>query len=208
MKYNFKVGTWFGAPIYINIFVSLFVLIYLAQGDVLSAIISGICFVFLMLAHEMGHAWFVKKYGHELIGIHIYPIHGYCEYEFDSTYEPETLIYAGGLIVQAALLIFFIGFLGLLDVLGLQYLQHLMAPIGRVFVQANLLLLVLNSLPIRGFDGFMLWKRLYEIVCDKLNVSPSINFLKRKQRRKPKSKKPKMSPEKVVDLAIERAKRK
>jgi stage IV sporulation protein FB len=201
MKLNYKIAAFLGAPIYINISIILCFFYFWAKGSLWSGIISSVCFLLLMLAHEMGHAWFVKKYHHNLIKIHLYPIHGACEYEYDSLYEPETLIYAGGLIAQAAIFIIFFSFFKWLEFFGFQKAIYLLEPVGVIFIQANVFIFILNSLPIPGLDGHMLWKRFYEYVVGKLRKVSNLQSGSVK-------KKPPVSPEKIVSMAMQRAKRK
>ena len=143
----------------------------------------------------------MKCQNHELIKIHLYPIHGTCEYDYDQNYEPETLIYAGGLIVQAALLVIFMTLFSLLDMFGLWYVEQLLEPVRRVFIETNFILIIVNSLPIAGLDGDMLWRRFGENVRDRFAKFKKHSTIKKK-------KKPLMSPEKIVDIAIQSAKQK
>ena len=201
MKFDYKIATFLGAPIYVNLSVILCFFYFWASVSFWPGIISSICFLLLMLAHEMGHAWFVRKYKHNLIKIHLYPIHGYCAYEYDSRREPETLIYAGGLIVQVALFLIFFLFFKFLEVAGLQQISQLLRPVGVIFIQANFVIFILNSLPIPGFDGYFLWKRLYRYITGKLKIFSRLQSGSG-QKAQP------VPPKKVVDMAIKRAKRK
>ncbi|MDH5179992.1 MAG: M50 family metallopeptidase [Gammaproteobacteria bacterium] len=173
---------------------------YIAHQGVVDGIFAGLAFIVLMLVHEMGHAWFVRKFNHDLIDIRIYPIHGVCHYEHAEHRLPETLIIAGGLIAQAILLVFWSACMGLVLLLKLYSIHHMLQPVSNVFFAMNIIMLVLNSLPIPGLDGFELWQRFWgrlKTVLFRQQPGPD----KKRQSNLESSKK-------VVDLAIKRAQKK
>ncbi len=200
MKINYRVGTFLGAPIVANISIALVFLYFFASKNFIVGLISSVSFLILLLVHEMGHAWYVKKYNHDLVEIKLYPIHGHCLYEYDSRFLPETLIFAGGLIAQSILLLVTISVGLILEALTLDNVLNFLTPVFDVFIRINIFILILNSLPIPGLDGFELWKRLWGKIKEKLQTT-----------RNKSSKKANLLEENannVVDLAIQRAKKK
>ena len=202
LKFKYRLFSFLGAPVYLHV---TFLLVYIfflerSNGDWSFALLSGTTFLCLMLAHEMGHAYFVRKYQHDLTGIKIYPIHGQCEYEIYEEWEPETLIIAGGLIAQILLLIFWFVFINGIQFLGFVYVESLLYPITRVLIDLNILILILNSLPIPGLDGYELWRRFGSYIATHLKRFRT----KENNRPKPVPTNNQDSPEKIVDLALKR----
>lgn len=158
-----------------------------------------ICFLILMLGHEIGLAWYVRKYSHSLIEIKLFPIHGHCLYHYNNRYEPESMIYAGGLIAQLVIFSAWLGFALTLEYFGLWQVLSFIKPASDVFIQINAFIFVLNALPIPGLDGFVLWKRLYKCFMESITRLRIV-----KQKSKPK----RVGTTEIVNLAIEKAKRK
>lgn len=159
MNLNLKIATYKNAPILLHASIVSCFLFFISVYEVPSAIMAGVCFIVLMVAHEMGHAFYVVKYGHHLESIKIYPIHGVCEYSYDSERRLKILIFAGGLLVQFLLFWFFIALNYVLNILSLAEVILYIGPANTVFIQLNFLIFVLNILPIPGLDGFEIWKR-------------------------------------------------
>lgn len=97
MKWNYKAFHYLESPVYLNISVVFVFIYFVIRQGVGDGVLMAVSFLFLMLVHEMGHAWFVRKYGHALVEVKIYPVHGCCRYRYDSNFEIEALVYAGGL---------------------------------------------------------------------------------------------------------------
>lgn len=202
MRFSYQIGKFLGAPINLHVSVALAFVYFMLTRSYLDGAIMATCFLLLMLIHEMGHAWFVKKYGHELIEIKLFPIHGHCSYRYDSRFEPETLIYAGGLIAQILVLILFLALVVLLDFLGLFSILRSIEPATNVFTKLNVFIIIFNSLPFPGLDGFYLWKRLYGILTGNFRKLKRLIKNNRQNKREKQE-----SPEKIVQFAIEKAKR-
>jgi len=158
-------------------------------------------FILLMFLHELGHAYFVRKYGHYLTEIQLFPLHGHCLFEYDPEYELETLIFAGGLIVQTFVLVFWVWVVGVFNFLKWVHLIDLIEPATHIFVHVNVFLLLVNSLPIPGLDGYELWKRLAGKLLNKKNSSNNHKSKKSNNKSTGNIK----DVEKIVDLAIKRA---
>ena len=196
MRAGLKIFEYLGAPVYAHISVLLVFLYFYLKGGLLVCILSGIAFIGLMIVHEMGHAYFVRKYKHKLVEIRIYPLHGLCLYEYDARWLPETLIFAGGLIAQIVILTIWLAVLGFVNLVGLTNVEQLLKPLTNVFIDTNIFVFILNSLPIPGLDGFELWKRFALMIKDKL-LNMRIFPKKKKNNKNP-------APETVVELAIKR----
>lgn len=194
MRAGLRIFGYLGAPVYVHISVLLVFLYFYLKGGIITCIVSGLAFIGLMIVHEMGHAYFVRKYKHNLVEIHIYPLHGLCLYDYDTRWLPETLIFAGGLIAQVILLSIWLAVVGSINLFNFTVAASVLKPLTNVLVDVNIFVLILNSLPIPGLDGFELWKRFFLMVKEKL-----LNIRFTLKKKKPNKK---LESEKVVDLAI------
>lgn len=197
MRAGLKIFNYLGAPVNVHISVVLVFIYFYMNGGIVTCIMSGFAFIALMTIHEMGHAYFVRKYKHDLMEIRIYPILGACLYEYDERYTPETLIFAGGLLAQLVILAVWLAIIGFISIFGLNHLGYTIKPLTNVFIDTNILLLILNSLPVPGLDGFELWKRFIMMIKMKFKKLRSFPENNKKEKYQ--------SPEKVVNIAIKRA---
>jgi Zn-dependent protease len=105
---NFKLVTFFGIPLKLNVFTLLFIIyIYLTnsneliegtplQMDLFATVIFCVMLFFVIL-HEYGHCLMAKKLGWRVNDITIYPIGGIARMEFNvSSSKEEILVTAAG----------------------------------------------------------------------------------------------------------------
>ena len=199
-KYKKKLFSVLGVPVYIHATSVLVLAYFIIAKGFLPGLVATIAFFILMFIHEIGHAFFVRYYKHELDSISLYPLHGICEYYIDERYLPETLIIAGGLIFQAAVGLIWYALIAVLSLLKLNSVISLIEPLTYIFLSINLLAIVINLLPIKGLDGHELWRRLFYAINGKV--------FRFRQKLKQKKRDAQPSPQKVVDIAIAKAKKK
>ncbi len=199
MKASLQLFSYHAAPIKVHGLIVLAFLFFFLKDGIPAGIASGLAFFSLMLSHELGHAYFVKKYGHRLLEVRVYPIHGMCLYEHDARWRPETLVIAGGLLAQLALLICWLALLGILGFLAPVSAIRWLDPVTYIFLPLNALTILINLLPLPGLDGYELWRRFSPAIYAKC---AKISALKK---RRNTSINLSQSPEKVVELAIKRA---
>ena len=198
LKWNYKIFDFLGAPVFVSTWFILVFAYFMIVKGVADGIIMSVCLLILMLIHEMGHAWFVRKYQHTLLGIQISLIHGCCYFEYDDEFEVETLVYAGGLLFQALLFLVTFNVFTVFKFFELNTLLSFFYPIFYVFIWLNILIFIINALPIKGFDGYVLWKRFGEFV--------GLKYKRLKPGSKPtKPRLNKQSVSKEVDEIIRRA---
>lgn len=108
----------------------------------------------LILAHELGHAWMVRRFGLRATGVLLHGFGGECRYEGAATAREDALIAWGGVMAQ-----------GLLLAGALLYGALAGPPVGAAdailrdtFVQWNVYLIVLNLLPMEPLDGARAWR--------------------------------------------------
>ncbi len=112
----------------------------------------------LVLVHELGHAFFVRRASLAVSHIALHGLGGRCVYlgEWGTPWNHAVIAW-GGVLFQAALLIPAIAAATLLPAqeswLGLQ-LESLLA----VWVRLNLALIVLNLIPVAPLDGATAWR--------------------------------------------------
>lgn len=114
-----------------------------------------LAFLALVLIHELGHAWFVRRLGHRALSVEVMGFGGLCQWDGSgSTRLDRAVIAWGGVVFQALLLVatFFASWL-----LGPPRALW-QAQILAAFTTTNLWLIGLNLLPIAPLDGAEAWK--------------------------------------------------
>lgn len=111
-------------------------------------------FFVLVLGHELGHAALVRARGLRTIAIAMHWMGGECRYDGGSATPLDQAIIAwGGVLAQAAILV---PALVLAETLAPG--PGVVAELLSVLVVANLLMIVLNLLPIPALDGGRAWQ--------------------------------------------------
>lgn len=208
MKYEIVIAKYKGKPIIVHALVLFALAYFVGRYGIMDGVVMFVCYMVLILAHELGHAYYVNKYNYHLIKIKLYPIHGYCRFEHDHNYPVHPLVSAGGLIVQSIIAVIFAVFYLLLQLSNSYEALNTLSPLFDVFLFINLFTIVLNALPIPGFDGAEIWPYLinylkkYRKTNKTTHKKPKTRFIK-----KSKQKENKHPTEKIVDIALMRAKK-
>lgn len=108
--------------------------------------------VLLVLVHEIGHAIAARAVGGHVVSINAQGFGGTCEWYGNVTQRQHAIVAWGGVLAQAALYI-------------VAQLTSILLPSWGFFGQfidaltvTNLILIVINLLPIRPLDGAEAWK--------------------------------------------------
>jgi Zn-dependent protease len=107
----------------------------------------------IILVHELGHAFLVRRYRLPVLSIDITGIGGVCRYAGGASDVQESVIAWGGVLAQGVLL-------GLCEAIGKIAGLHGETTIGQVaetLVAANFVLIALNLLPFPPLDGAKAW---------------------------------------------------
>jgi Zn-dependent protease len=160
---NFKLATFFGIPLHINIFTLLFIAwIYLTNPNefieglpikvnLFATIIFCIMLVFVIM-HEYGHCLMARRLGWRVMDITIYPLGGLASME-SSNCNPrdEILVTVAGPLVNLALAFLFA--IGTIATFLIN--PDAIAVIITLFVlmMMNVILFTFNLLPIFPMDG-------------------------------------------------------
>jgi Zn-dependent protease len=110
-------------------------------------------FLLIVLWHELGHAFLVRRYGHFVAGVDVTGFGGLCRWTGIATPYERSVIAWGGVAAQGVLLLLAVG---LRLVLG-PPTTALVAEIESAFIQWNASLILLNLLPLPPFDGAEAW---------------------------------------------------
>jgi len=108
----------------------------------------------VILAHELGHAFLVHRYGLVNLGIDLTGFGGLCRWAGTPTPMQRAAVAWGGVLAQLVILAPAAA-IGLL--LAGPGLNPLLAGLLEAFTQANAFLIVINLIPIRPLDGREAW---------------------------------------------------
>lgn len=145
-----QIGRFGGAPLRIHWTMPLGAFLF---GGARWAPVFWGSFLVIVLWHELGHAFMVRRYGHNVASVDVTGIGGLCRWSGAATPYERAVIAWGGVAAQGLLLVVA---LGLRLVLG-PPTTLLVAELESAFVQWNASLILLNLLPVPPFDGSEAW---------------------------------------------------
>lgn len=121
---------------------------YIVAGAFTLAFAGALAFAALILWHEMGHAIMAKLCATEVYSINLHWFGGSCQHGRAKTRERDVLIASGGILAQAILMVG-----AILTAMFLPVITPVIAIILHTFIKTNLVIMVVNLLPIPSFDG-------------------------------------------------------
>jgi Zn-dependent protease len=142
---------------------------------------AWLAYFLIVVIHELGHAFFARRYRLHVYRIDIHGLGGYCMHEATSSALQTSVIAWGGVVGQSILLA------GAL--LYLQVASWPDSPTARELVDAligwNLVVIALNLLPIRGLDGREAWRlpRLVYLRWQKARIAKRLVKVKRPRKK-------------------------
>lgn len=146
-----RVGRYRGAPILLHWSLALGLL---AFGGF--AFVPGfwVGFTLLILVHELGHAYLVRRLGFDVEAVVVHGFGGFCSWHGRASRLEHSVIAWGGVVAQALLLL---GTFVYVQVMG-----PATSPFGfylqDAWIRANLWIMVLNLLPVAPLDGAEAWQ--------------------------------------------------
>jgi stage IV sporulation protein FB len=160
MRGTWRLAQWRGIPISLHwtVFIGIPWFYYQTRG-VADTAISFAALFFLLLAHELGHAAVARWRHVEVYRIQLFFIHGTCSHAEPYYEEDDVLIAWGGVAAQLAVLVIALGADLLLAALS-PYAYYLASPLLRVLIETNLLIMILNLIPVAPLDGAKAWRAL------------------------------------------------
>lgn len=160
----------------------LFVMPYINSFAGLISVLAAM--LFIITVHELGHAYFAKRFGCRVLSIDIYFGGGMCRHERPQHRSEEYIIAWGGILFQLAL--FIVAFIARLVVFNFKlFTGHpYITDALNVLIGYNLFMMVINLIPVRGLDGYKAWRLLPDFLL----------YIKVRLKRKPKRAKKKIQP--------------
>lgn len=160
MSANWRFGSWRGIPIVWHWTVLLGLPWFLYQTrSITGALIAFAAFLFLLLAHELGHAAVAMGRRVEVSHVRLLFLHGYCAHEAPDYEEDDVFIAWGGVAAQFVVLVIALGINFLLPTLSpAAYL--LVAPVFPVLIETNLFIMILSLVPVAPLDGAKAWRAI------------------------------------------------
>jgi stage IV sporulation protein FB len=146
-----RFGSWRGAPFLWHW--SLPLGLYVLSGMTFHPA-RWIAMTLLVLGHELGHAWWVRRYGAEVLSIRLLPFGGLCVWRGEVTERQRSVIAAGGVMVQALVWLVVTVAVRLAPPLPYAWLWD----VEYAWTTSNLFMLVVNLLPVAPLDGHEAWQ--------------------------------------------------
>jgi stage IV sporulation protein FB len=109
-------------------------------------------FLVLVLVHEMGHAAAARSFGAHVVSVNAHGLGGTCEWYGDVPSKQRAIIAWGGVLAQAALYVIARFAAIVLPSWGL------VGQFMYTVTVTNIILIVINLLPIRPLDGAEAWR--------------------------------------------------
>ncbi len=158
MRSTWRLGSWRGVPVTLHWTVLLALPWFYYQTRSASATaISCVAFSFLLVVHELGHAAVARWRNVGVEGVQLYFIHGLCAHDEPYNEEDDVLIAWGGVAAQFVVLVIAFGASTLLTAFApLPY--SVAAPLFGVLIRTNLLIIVINLIPVAPLDGAKAWR--------------------------------------------------
>lgn len=146
----------FNSPIYIHWSILLVMAIIFLSGykDPIQSIIIVLSYFSILLLHEYGHGYVVKRIGYEVIETRFSFLHGLCVYEDPHNEMHNIKIAWGGVLAQLMVAIPLI----ILSRFKITYDIPYFGVISNILGNINLMIAIFNMAPIRGLDGYTAWK--------------------------------------------------
>jgi stage IV sporulation protein FB len=142
-------GRWRGAPIKLHFSVVLCLILFSRFRWSPGFFVAYPC---LLLAHELGHAVLVQRYGHRLAAVEVTGLGGVCHWSGNAAPLERAIIAWGGVLAQLGVFAATELWLWLLPPTGGFGWQ-----MASAFTDTNLWLIGINLLPIPPLDGARAW---------------------------------------------------
>jgi stage IV sporulation protein FB len=157
VRYWFSLGRirWFHATlrVHVSVVVAVGILAFAAVESPAYAAVVLFSLLGLILLHELGHALVARHFGYSTTAIWFSLLHGRCEYESPDSAWERSLVAWGGVLAQAVIAI---------PICVIDALWHgpvwVLGPAVLILGYWSLVLIMLNLLPLHGFDGKQAWR--------------------------------------------------
>ena len=116
-------------------------------------------YLLVIIVHELGHAFLVKRLRFSVTGIDLLGFGGECRWRGDASELERAWIAWGGVLAQAALLLAALLVRAIWGVPNVPWL----AGVAHGLIDLNLWIIVINLLPIPPLDGARAWRLFPEL---------------------------------------------
>jgi len=144
----FQVGRFWGAPVRIHWTTPIGAYLFCGFGF---APVAWVAFVFLVLAHELGHGALVRKYGLQVVSVDVHALGGVCWWVGQTHEVNRAKIAWGGVLAQLVILVIACCLAPALPP------NALLGQIVQTWTASNVLIMAINLLPIAPLDGAEAW---------------------------------------------------
>ena len=160
MRASWRLGQWRGVPIALHwtVLLGLPWLFYLTRSGT-ATLVAFPAFLFLLMAHELGHAAVARWRSVEVNRIELFFLHGVCDHDGPDYEEDDVLIAWGGVAAQLVVLLVALGLDFVLPTL-FPGAHVVVAPALSVLIGTNLFIMIFNLIPIAPLDGARAWRAL------------------------------------------------
>jgi stage IV sporulation protein FB len=160
MRSTWQLGTWRGVPVGLHWTVLLGLpWFYYQTRSVPATAIAFVALFFLLLAHELGHAAVAVWRRVPVRDLQLFFLHGFCTHDEPYDEEDDVLIAWGGVGAQLAVLIAAAGASALIAALA-PIASEIAAPVFYALIETNLLIMVINLVPVAPLDGAKAWRAI------------------------------------------------
>jgi Zn-dependent protease len=161
-KDSWDLGTWGRIPVSMHWTVLLaFAWLYLFTWSLLATAIASAAFFVLLVAHEYGHVFVLRRRRIAVTGITLYGIHGETRYNEYAAKPGDVVAVAwGGVAAQALILAVAALVRFTVDFSSMPLAAVIAGPVLMVFTTLNVFLMIIALLPIGPFDGHAAWQAI------------------------------------------------
>ena len=158
MRSSWRLGQWRGVPISLHwtVFIGI-AWFYYQTRSLVDTGIAFLAFFLLLLIHELGHAAVALWRQVEVHRIQLLFLHGNCAHDLPDYELDDVLIAWGGVAAQFVVLVIALGADLLLETAPPLALV-LASPLLHVFIATNILIMVVNLIPVAPLDGAKAWR--------------------------------------------------
>lgn len=182
-----RIASYRGAPVLLHWSLALGLL---AFGGIRFVPGFWLGFTLLILIHELGHAYLVRRMGYGVQAVVVHGFGGFCSWNGHATRLEHAVIAWGGVLGQAILLALTYAYISVFgeptSVFGWQ--------VRDAWIRANLWIMALNLLPVAPLDGAEAWQLFRAMRVESVSFRELVGrCLPRFRRRRPKSSLPRSS---------------
>lgn len=146
-----RVGRYRGAPILLHWSLALGLL---AFGGLSFVPGFWLGFTGLILLHELGHAYLVRRLGFNVEAVVVHGFGGFCSWHGHASRLEHSVIAWGGVLAQALLLLGTFAYVQVMGPATSAFGFHLQDA----WIRANVYIMALNLLPVAPLDGSEAWQ--------------------------------------------------